>query len=72
MPSGHLTWAVNVPNAQTRGDTGTLWYISLVYATPSAQNQNGTCHLQLMWLCLWLLQPIMLVNRYAHQMGQSL
>ena len=56
MPSGHPTRAVNVPNAQTinRGGTGTLWYISLVYATPCAQNQNGTCHLQLMALLMAL------------------
>ena len=35
MPSGHLTRAVKVPNAQTLGGIGILWYISLVYATYS-------------------------------------
>ena len=70
MSSGHLTRAVNVPNAQTRGGIGTLWYISLVHATPCAQNKNGTCHLQLM--ALLMARTANYVNRYAHEMGQSL
>ena len=71
MPSGHLTRAVKVPNAQTIGGIGTLWYISLVYATPCARNHCGTCHLQLMALLIMALTANF-VNRYAHQMGQSL
>ena len=70
MPSGRLTRAANVPKAQTRGGIGTLWYSSLVYATPCARNKNGTCHLQLMALLMALTPNY--VNRYAHQMGQSL
>ena len=60
-----------MPNAQTRGGIGTLWYISLVYATPCPQNQNGTCHLQRMALLVALFTANY-VNRYAHQTGQSL
>ena len=70
MPSGHLTRAVNAPNAQTRGGIGTLWYISLVYVTPCAQNQNDTCHLQIMDLLMALTANY--VNRYAYEMGQTL
>ena len=45
-------------------------HLSLVYATPCAPNPNGTCHLQLMALLMDLTTNY--VNRYAHQMGQSL
>lgn len=43
----HLTLAVNLPNAQTRGGVGTLCYVSPCYAISYAQDQNGTCHVQL-------------------------
>ena len=70
MPSEHLTRAINISNAQTRGGIGILWYISRVYDTPCAQNQNGTCHPQFMALLMALAANY--VNRYAHQTGQSL
>ena len=40
------------------------------YGTPCAQNQNGACYLQLMALLTAL--TVKYINRYAHQMGQSL
>ena len=43
---------------------------SPVYATPCSLNQNGTCHFQLTALLMPLTANY--VNRYAHQMGQSL
>ena len=57
MPSGHLTRAVNVPNAQTRGGIGTLRYSSLGMppTVPKIKMARATSSL---WLCLWLLQPI--------------
>ena len=67
---GQPSRAVNVPNAQTSGGKGTLWCISLVYATTCAQNQNGTSHLQVMALLMALTANY--VNRHAHQMGRSL
>ena len=42
----------------------------LVYATPCAPTQNGTCHLQVMALLMALTTNH--VNRYHHQMRQSL
>ena len=45
-------------------------HFSLVYAIPCAPNQNGTRDLELMALLMALTANY--VNRYAHQMGQSL
>ena len=64
MPSGQFTRVVNVSNAQSRGvayrHPMLIWYISLVMPTPVPKIKMARATSSILWLCLRLLQPIML------------
>ena len=60
MPSGYLTWSVNVPNAQTRGGIDTLYGTFRLFMPPPAVPKIKMAHTtSSLWLCVWLLQQIM-------------
>ena len=73
MPSGHLTLAANIPNAQSRGGIGTyqVWYSFRSFMPPLVPQIKMARATSSLWLCLWLLQPIMSIAKPTKK-GQSL